>query len=144
MHDVVNAIPGSGRNQKEAAPAASAPVAPEEPAAPAEARIVSDSRSREKVVPLDWPVEFGGKVYDHLTIKRLSGRDLMEFRRGASEETADEDMFARMAGVPRQVIDALDADDFVGVAETCTDFLPRRLLEAAERIGATGPDTPQM
>lgn len=105
---------------------------------PAPARFVG-GKPREEVVELDWPVEYDGKVYDRVTVRRISVEELRAF----IESSADGASAARMPmfDVPMAVLDALDPDDDERVMKVMRDFLPRRLREAAEASPQAGGDT---
>ncbi|HEY8578647.1 MAG TPA: phage tail assembly protein [Beijerinckiaceae bacterium] len=97
---------------------------PATPAAPAPPRFVGGP-PRSTAVPLRWPVEYDGKVYDSIAVHRMSVADVDAYSR---------DGFPRMFGdTPRAVIDALDADDAAAVNKAVLDFFPEALLTAEER-----------
>lgn len=109
--------------------------------APAAAKIVG-GKERTRTIPLEWPIEYDGAVYDQLTVRRVGGTD---FKTIASMAGKDEEIHlaAMLTGVPPQVIEALDGDDFITVQEAVKDFLPRKLQAAAGQVSETGPNTPQ-
>jgi hypothetical protein len=97
------------------------------------ARIVSD-KVREKLVPLEYPVEFDGQTYDVIKVRRVSGQQMAAFldkvRSGADF------VLAPMVDCPVEVWDALDADDQAAVDEAAREFLPRRLIDL-QKVAAT-------
>lgn len=105
-----------------------------ETAAPAEkpiARIVT-KLPREKVIPLEFPVEFGGDLYTDIRVRRLSGAEVALYYeqvqagyRSARPPTVD---------CPDEVYDALDDDDRYTVEAAAIDFLPRRLKEGIDAL----------
>lgn len=122
------------RAEEQAKAKQAAAVAPQ----PAPARIVA-REGREKVVPLEWPVEYDGVVYEALTVRRAHGAD---FRKMASFG-GDEDMklAALLTGAPAEVIAALDGEDYLNLQEVVKTFLPRKLQQMAEQISGTGQNT---
>ncbi len=93
-------------------------------------RFVGD-RARVKTFPLEWPVEYAGKVYHTISIRRLVEREVVDFLKkiSATESvTWKWPVFIDDAGdpVPDVVIDALDADDYSALEKDLLDFLPRR------------------
>lgn len=103
----------------------------QEEGAPAEkpvAKIVRGNE-REKTIPLEWEIEFEGRVYDSITIRRCTGFEISEYVLSMAEGNAP--MFPGL-DCPIAVYEALDADDFEKVDEVVRDFLPRRFRQAAE------------
>lgn len=96
-------------------------------------------KPRSKTVPLDYPIEFGGKVYDSVTVRRLTGTEVGEFaeacRRG-------DKAILPMYDCPFEVIEALDADDAAIVHEVTNDFLPLSLQTGSEQAPPLGDSTP--
>jgi hypothetical protein len=89
------------------------------------ARIIGDKHFR--AVPLEWPVEYGGKVIDKIMVRRMTGAEVSAFIT-TLRENPDAARLA-MYDVPHEVIDALDADDYASVQKAVNDFLPRALRE---------------
>lgn len=87
------------------------------------ARITSDA-PREKIVALEWPVTFGGKVYTEVRIRRVSGKEMRDF---ISRLQAGENIAPPVFDIPVEVYDALDADDADLLDSEGLDFLPRSL-----------------
>lgn len=102
--------------------------------APAErpvAKIVT-KLPREKLIPLEFEVEFDGTVYTHIRVRRLSGAEVALYYeqvqagyRSARPPTVD---------CPDEVYDALDDDDRYTVEAAAIDFLPRRLREGIDAL----------
>lgn len=112
----------------------------EKPAgAPAEAiappRFVNQQK-RFRTIPLEWPLEYDGKIYDAITVRRMTAQEVADWQ-GSDERTLP------MVEAPLAVIDALDADDALKVNEAIHDFLPHALREAIEPAPPTGEPTPQ-
>lgn len=93
------------------------------------------------MIKLQWPVTVDGKQLEEVTIRRLTGRDykvLASLPDGADENAA---LLAMMIGLPADVIEGFDADDYAEIAGGARDFLPRDLRAAIERASQTGAAT---
>lgn len=107
----------------------------EQPAAdPAPAaRIVTD-RITSRIVPLEWPVEFDGKVYHQIRVHRVTGKEMRDFmekiRAGA------DDLLPPMVDCPLEVWEALDADDQFAIDQAAAEFMPRRLKDLQQAAAA--------
>lgn len=97
---------------------------PAETPAAKPAAVLKGDRSR--MIPLRFPVEFDGKEYSSVTVRRLNGTEVAAFYR---EPNADR---LPMFDCPAEVIDALDADDSADVMKAVTDFLPLAMRPAIE------------
>ena len=82
-------------------------------------------KSRDRVVPLEYPVEFAGKTYDSITVRRMTGNEVAEFVANSADVKT-----LPMFDCPKEVIDALDADDSETLMTAVLDFLPRALRPA--------------
>lgn len=98
------------------------------PAAPA--FVEEDGRRRSEIVSLEWPVEYDGRVYRAIQVRRMTAAEVDAF----VEEARANAGAARlpMFSCPHQVIDALDADDAARVNEIVLRFLPRALQPAEQ------------
>jgi hypothetical protein len=112
-----------------------------------EAKIVS-AIPRSKEIALDWPVEFDGKMYDAITVRRVSAAEVSTY---VSLISQGDPAAAKLPTIdcPLEVWRALDADDAAKVEEACVDFLPLRLKSALENLQssiesaqATGASSP--
>lgn len=116
---------------------------PEAPVELKEARIVSP-KERHKDVPLDWPVEFDGKLYESVRIRRVTGREVETFLRTIGSLAPGEPAPPPpMVDCPAEVYDQLDDDDRLKVEEELLPFLPRRLLEVVESIQTITANSPE-
>lgn len=134
---------GASAPASHAAPVGTVVPASAAPTKPAPAVTSSPAGKKlEQIVPLTCTVEYDGKVYDQLVVRRLRGGD---FRKLAELSEAGEDIAiaALMTGVPVEVIEALDGDDYVEIQGLVRDFLPRKLQMLAEQLSATGQNTQQ-
>ena len=101
-----------------------------ETAAPAEkpvAKIVTNL-PREKVVTLTYPVEFDGRLYESITIRRITGAEVVDYMDRLQQR---ERLMPPVVECPVEVYEAMDADDQFMVDEAAMDFLPRQLRVAA-------------
>lgn len=105
-----------------------------ETTAKTEPRFVA-GKLREKRVALEWPVEYGGKTYEAIVVRRLTGQEVADFldqlaATGKDDPTAKIQfpMFFGEDGerVPDELMGALDDDDAETIAQVTVDFLPRR------------------
>jgi hypothetical protein len=106
------------------APAAHAAPQPEQ--APAGNGAAKETN---RVIKLEYPVDFAGEHYDRLTVRRLKARD---FRAMDSVEAGGNAaaiaMTALICGVDEAIIDELDAVDYMKVQEAIADFFPSALV----------------
>lgn len=79
---------------------------------------------RSEAVPLDWPLVYDGRVWDTITVSRMTAGQIAAFLEKA--ETAKR---FPMFDAPDAVLDALDADDADKVNEVVNRFLPRRFRD---------------
>jgi hypothetical protein len=126
------------------------------PAAPIEEapRFVG-GRPRSMEVRLDFPIEFRGRLYEAITLRRPSAAEVGAWFERLAEVTAADPsaalhfpIFVDETGdpIPREVLDFLDGEDDERVMELSTDFLPprfRRMQEAASAASTlpAGADT---
>lgn len=101
------------------------------------ARIVGGPE-RSKAVPLTWPVEYDGKVYDSIAVRRMTGQEVRDLMQGAVAGELD---FLPMVDCPREVYEALDDDDLAKVDAVIEDFLPLRLRAAVGQTLENGADS---
>jgi hypothetical protein len=64
---------------------------------------------REKMVPLEWPVELDGNEWTEIRIRRASGKEVRDYLEQL--RTSEADVLPPMIDCPIQVWNALDADD---------------------------------
>lgn len=86
-------------------------------------RFVSEV-GRSQVVKLEWPLEYEGKVWDQITVRRLTAREVdvaVEASRAGQDDTLP------IFDAPTAVLDALDADDSQRLNEVAKSFFPRAL-----------------
>lgn len=99
---------------------------------PAPPTFVANGRSRSEIVPLEWPVEFDGKVWDKITVSRMTAAQVDAFT-DALKVTGDKTPLP-MFDAPVAVIEALDADDSIRLNEVVSRFLPRALQSAEQPL----------
>lgn len=94
-------------------------------AAPPAPKFVDNGRPRFRVVPLEWPIEYDGKTYSEITVRRMTTAEVVAFVDQMREDLKEATL--PMFDVPHAVIDALDPDDADAVNKAVSDFLPRAL-----------------
>jgi hypothetical protein len=103
----------------------------------AEPRLVLDQdRSRVRTVHLEWPVEYDGRRFDEIIVRRMIGAEVTRLSDLITSQFDDSDLFALVCDTPAVVIRALDQDDWLAVREAVLDFLPRRFREIFASTGA--------
>jgi hypothetical protein len=121
----------------------------EQPAEMPSARIVSP-KEREKMVPLEYPVEFDGKLWTEIKVRRVSAQEVADYLELLKSDQAFD--IPPMVECPIEVWNALDDDDQLAVDEAARPFTPRRLKAAVELFQKLGdlssdssptPSTPQ-
>lgn len=107
----------------------------EQPAAEpvATARIVY-SGEHEKLVPLEWPIEFHDKLWKEIRVHRVSGKEVSDYLKAL--RTSDADILPPMIDCPIEVWNALDADDQETVDAAAKDFTPKRLKALFDAVVA--------
>ena len=101
------------------------------------------SKARSMRIDFEWSVEYGGFVYDHVNLRRLTQGEIAEWMKEVSS--------AKQTGlsltwpiirddtdlpIPQGLLDALDADDFDAINKAMLDFLPRRFRGALRDASA--------
>jgi hypothetical protein len=95
-----------------------------------------------KTVPLEWPVEFGGKTFSEIAIARLTAGEVAEFHKSVSALPPDAPVVfpvyrdADGGQLPDGLLDALDADDRDALDKEALYFLPRRFRGAEPSASA--------
>ena len=94
-------------------------------------------------MPLEWPVEWNGRTYESVTLRRLTVAEVAAF----VESLKDLPEGAKIrwpifcdengAPMPPEVMDALDADDSDALDKAALDFLPRRFRGEPEAGAAS-------
>lgn len=109
------------------------------PKEPPVARIVNPA-GRSKMVPLQFPVEFDGKIWDSVEIRRCTGTEIKKYM----EQMANREETFTLPPVvicPVAVWEAMDADDQLTIDEESQAFMPRRLKAAVELLSEIGVNT---
>lgn len=96
-------------------------------------------KTRSETVPLEWPIEYDGRVWDAITVRRMTVLDIRAFHEMVLASKDDNKARIRfpMFDAPFEVLDALDDDDAQAVNEVVTRFLPRRFRAEED----SGPDS---
>lgn len=90
---------------------------------------------RFRKINLEWPLEYDGKVFGDITLRRLTAAEVAAFvERLDGAKKFRFPMFFDEGGspIPDEVLDALDDDDTLALDAACADFLPRRFREMPE------------
>lgn len=88
------------------------------------ARVIY-GREHEKLVPLEWPVEFDGKLWTEIRVHRVSGKEVSDYLR--TLQASDADILPPMIDCPIEVWNALDDDDQHAIDLAAMEFTPKRL-----------------
>ena len=104
--------------------------------APRPQLLVNGDRQRERTIKLEWPVEYDGRRYDEIVVRRMIGAEVTRLSDLIVAEFDDSDLFALVCDTPAVVIRALDQDDWLAVREAVLSFLPRRFREVFTSTGA--------
>lgn len=127
---------------------ASAPAAPAAPVAPIAAPRYVGGKVLPYRVALDYPIEFGGRTYQAITLRRTPAAEVGLFferlvERGVTDTRAilhfpifvDDDG----APIPDEVLAFLDGDDEEAVMERAGDFLCARFRRFREALQPVSP-----
>ena len=87
---------------------------------------------RSEVVKLDYPVEFDGKLWTEITVRRMTAAEVSDWASRARAADDATDIRFPMFDAPNEVMDGLDVDDDERVQEVASRFLPRRFRVPAE------------
>lgn len=132
-------VPASAPPAVPPAPSAAVSASPVPSAAPAATPIAPlfvGRADRSRAFPLEYPLEFEGRTYTEIVVRRPNARQVGEFfEEYAAAVTADPGalvyfpVFVDAAGapIPPAVLDALDDDDRFPIMDAVPDFLPLRL-----------------
>ncbi len=112
------------------------------------------ARERFRAVPLEDPLEYDGKTYSAIVVRRLTARDVADFEEFLQARLKTEPnarirwplyVDANGALIPDAVMDGLDADDKFELDKVAASFLPRQYRDAPatgtpqENGGSTAP-----
>lgn len=106
-----------------------------EPEAPAPPQIgfAAGGKARERNVTLDWPLMVDGNDLKVITVRRLTGGEVVKLQEAlTSEGASDAVMLSHFTGHSEHTINQLDQDDFDSVKETVFNFLPKRMRKGME------------
>lgn len=103
------------------------------------ARIVS-TKARDRMVEIDFPVEYDGKTYTEIRIRRISGKELQEFFTAMDASIIT---IPPVVDCPTAVWEAMDADDQEKVEKEALDFFPRKLTAFMQWVQQNSGSTPE-
>lgn len=95
------------------------------------ARIVS-TRERERKIPLEFEVEYDGKIYTEITLRRATGKEMEDYMEVLASSKGS--VLPPMIDCPMAVYEAMDDDDRYAIDQAMRDFMPRRLRATAESV----------
>ena len=97
------------------------------------------AEGRSEAVSLEWSVEYAGKIYSSVTVRRMTAGEVATFVEHVRSLPPTERYKARfpMFDVPDAVLDMLDADDDERLGEVVGRFLPRRFRAATDNSPAS-------
>jgi hypothetical protein len=127
------------------APPSSSAAAGKTTAAKRKAAKFVEPLLRFRSIDLKHPLEFDGKVYRAICLRRLTAGEVAEFMEGVAKRPEAAlrawPMYrdADGAAIPPEVIEGLDDDDMFELDQAVRDFLPRRFQAALEN--ASPPPT---
>ena len=107
--------------------------------------IGSGPGNRQVAIELRFPIGWDGQEYRVVELCRLKGRDFSRMRRLTAAGVGDDEaMLAIISGLPIEVIQELDGDDYLALLEAARDFIPARFQPTAESglASESGRDTP--
>lgn len=72
------------------------------------------------------PITFEGREVSEITLRRLKGKDIRDMERHGSDVEKTFFIIGRLASLPPEAVDELDAADFEAVSEIIEGFMGRR------------------
>ena len=94
-------------------------------------------------VTLAEPVEHDGKPYASLTLRKMKAKDLVAGDLVTGDTRKTFAIFASMAGVPIQVIEELDVDDFEKLGREAAPLMGKSAKAAAAKLEKAEAETLQ-
>lgn len=94
-------------------------------------------------VTLAEPVEHDGKTYASLTLRKMKAKDLVAGDLVTGDTRKTFAIFASMAGVPIQVIEELDVDDFEKLGREAAPLMGKSAKAAAAKLEKAEAETLQ-
>lgn len=87
------------------------------------AKFVNEE-GRSRMIPLEYPVEFDGKLWTEIEIRRVTGGQMDAYMKAV---VAGENVLPPVIACPMPVWEAMDADDQFTVDQAAAPFMPKRL-----------------
>lgn len=100
--------------------------------------VFLNAAARRRCVKLQWPLEYEGKIFDEVILRRLSSEEVAEWIASDGKNGLPIYVDADGAPIPRAIIDALDDDDMFEVDKVVRDFFPLRFLGSQDDASAPG------
>ena len=107
-----------------------------------------NAAERDKLIPLEWPIEADGVEYRAIRLKRLTAAEVVEFHKTLADLPADAAVTFPIyvaedgSALPDGLLDALDADDRDALNEAALGFLPRRFRGSPSAVSAPPAGVP--
>jgi hypothetical protein len=99
----------------------------------------ADPERHETSLVLEHPLDIESERLDRLTIRRITAAEMLTIVESPEAPSDDAELtravVAAMAGIDRDVLDALSPDDAGRVAAAALPFMPAGLVAALERAG---------
>lgn len=93
---------------------------------------MTDAPKKTLTIDLEEPVNVDGTTYETLTFRRRKAKDLSRMDLVKGDNRKHMAMLASMAGVPLQVIEELEGDDYDRVAEETVPLVGKSAMRALE------------
>jgi hypothetical protein len=100
---------------------------------------------QHRTIPLSQPVSWDGREIAEVSIRKPKVRDLKAMQSSLDGVTDQLEqgivMAATLCGLPREVIEDLDTEDFTAISEVIADFFPRAKARANGEPSSPRPPT---
>lgn len=105
-------------------------------APPLAAKFVNEE-GRSRLVPLEYPVDFNGRLYSEIKVHRVTGGEMDAYMKSLQAGAVS---LPPVIDCPIEVWDAMDADDQLAVDRAADAFMPRRLKALMKSAPAAGEE----
>lgn len=104
--------------------------------APISVKFVNEE-GRSRLVLLEYPVDFDGKLYTWIKVRRVTGGEMDTYMKSLQAGAVS---LPPVIDCPIEVWDAMDADDQLAVDQAADEFMPRRLKALMKSAPAAGKE----
>lgn len=87
---------------------------------------MTDTITDKTRLPLKHPIKLEGRDITFLDFRRMKGKDIRDMDREPTNLEKAFFMIARLAGLPPEGVDELDAEDFEAASKIVEGFMGRR------------------